>query len=82
MARVTKPTPQQRVLIQKRLREKYPHMASEAWLTRLKGKVQRQLRQADPLKRNANPATAKIIDQLRSSGNSDSDIARVLGIKA
>ena len=70
--RVVKPTPVEQKLIDVALRKQYPQMYKPSWAKTLKGKVQKEFKTA---------RTIQIENQLRKSGLTEKEIARLRGKK-
>lgn len=79
MAKMKKPTPEENIEIQRRLRKKHPKMGTESWVASLKRKVRKQVRAGDTLKQNKTSATRNTIDSLRKQGITDAKIKKLMG---
>jgi len=79
MAKPVKPTSKENIEIQRRLRERYPHMGTENWVSKLKKKVRKQVRAGDLVKKGKTLRTRKQIDKMRRSGLTEREIRTLTG---
>jgi len=74
--KLEKATPFQKMIIERRLRVKYPQMYKKSWVTDLKGRVKTQLKKDKATKR-----TKSVSGRLRGAGLTEKEIAKLRGKK-